>query len=102
MNCNELIAMGKRLPCNRRWAWAFFSDWIGQSVKNPNDSGDGARVQRAVDGVSTVTCAVNFKASSFCKVSLCPMMSIIYKVAERICNICTIQFHATSLSSTCS
>eukprot|EP00597_Dinobryon_sp_UTEXLB2267_P004669 CAMPEP_0170068466 /NCGR_PEP_ID=MMETSP0019_2-20121128/7433_1 /TAXON_ID=98059 /ORGANISM="Dinobryon sp., Strain UTEXLB2267" /LENGTH=522 /DNA_ID=CAMNT_0010276123 /DNA_START=338 /DNA_END=1906 /DNA_ORIENTATION=+ len=69
VNCNELLAIGKRLPCSHRWAWPFFSDWLGQSEEGQGAGRKVGAVQRAVEGVSSVTCAVNFKASSFCKLN---------------------------------
>ena len=74
MNCNELLKVGKRLPCSRRWGWQFFEDWLslpGEADQESAQTGKTkmANLQHIISEPSTVLCAVNFKASAFCKVT---------------------------------
>ena len=53
--CNEVISSGKILPCSHVWGWGMFDDWL-KSKKT------------VVQGVTTMTCGYNVKASQFCKI----------------------------------
>lgn len=54
--CNEWLAIGQLQSCNERYGWARLAAWE-------------ANRKQVFSGSSDVSCMVDFKSSSFCKVN---------------------------------
>ena len=55
--CNELLALGKLQACNERWGWGYYDNWMNNTFD-------------VLIGGSRVTCMVDVKTTTYCKVSL--------------------------------
>jgi hypothetical protein len=56
--CNELLSLGKLQACSERFGWDYYENWMNHTFD-------------VLIGGSRVTCMVDVKTTTYCKVSFC-------------------------------